>query len=168
MVQFQLLRPINMSDSTDCSSEDLQRVPGLFRRWELPEVLEAERRYHIEDAGTHADGTPLVAVYANDIARSGEAPSADCRDGRAAQAPSLLPRAPVAETFISQRELADRWKVSPRTLERWRRLRRGPTYLKLGFRIVYGLRHIQAFEAEHLHVLRRGIPAPSSSEGERA
>jgi len=52
-----------MTDPADTPSEDLKRIPGLFRRWELPEIFEANRDYHIEDAGVHADGTPLVALY---------------------------------------------------------------------------------------------------------
>ena len=45
-------------------SEDLRRVPGLFRRWELPDVFEPHRQYLLEEAGAHADGTPLYAIYA--------------------------------------------------------------------------------------------------------
>jgi hypothetical protein len=52
-----------MARYTDMLSEDLRRIPGLFRRWELSQVLEAHRRYHIEDAGEHTDGTPLFALY---------------------------------------------------------------------------------------------------------
>jgi len=47
--------------------EDLKRLPGLYRRWELVEVFEPNRNYHIEDAGTHADGTPLLAVFVDDL-----------------------------------------------------------------------------------------------------
>jgi hypothetical protein len=43
--------------------EDLARMPGLFRRWEFSDVLETRRTYRLEDAGAHADGTPLVAIY---------------------------------------------------------------------------------------------------------
>lgn len=39
------------------------RLPGLFRRWELAQVIEAGDDFHIEDAGTASDGTPLFAVY---------------------------------------------------------------------------------------------------------
>ena len=46
--------------------EDLKRLPGLYRRWELTEVFEPHRNYQIEDAGTHADGTPLLAIYVSD------------------------------------------------------------------------------------------------------
>ena len=42
---------------------DLRRVPGLFRRWELAQLLEPGEDYHLEDAGVTSDGAPLVAVY---------------------------------------------------------------------------------------------------------
>jgi hypothetical protein len=42
----------------------LHRLPGLFRRWELAQVIEAGKHYHIEDAGSACDGTTLYAVYA--------------------------------------------------------------------------------------------------------
>lgn len=57
-----------MITTPDHVPEDLKRLPGLYRRWELTEVLEPDRNYQIEDAGTHADGTPLLAVYATPIA----------------------------------------------------------------------------------------------------
>lgn len=44
---------------------DLARLPGLFRRWEFSDVLETRRTYRLEEAGAHADGTPLVAIYTN-------------------------------------------------------------------------------------------------------
>jgi hypothetical protein len=55
-----------MSDTTVIPAEPLKRVPGLYRRWELPEIFKLQRRYHIEEAGNHADGTPLLAIYASD------------------------------------------------------------------------------------------------------
>ena len=42
---------------------DLHRLPGLFRRWELAEVLLPDRSYRIERAGAADDGTPLYAIY---------------------------------------------------------------------------------------------------------
>jgi hypothetical protein len=41
----------------------LRRLPGLFRRWELAEVIEAGKDYHVEDAGSACDGTTLYALY---------------------------------------------------------------------------------------------------------
>ena len=49
---------------------------------------------------------------------------------------------------LNQIELSRRWSLSPRTLERWRWLREGPVYLKIGGRVLYRLVDIEAFEAE--------------------
>ena len=49
---------------------------------------------------------------------------------------------------LNQVELARRWRISHRTLERWRWLRQGPRYLKIGGRVVYRLEDIEAYEAE--------------------
>lgn len=48
---------------------------------------------------------------------------------------------------LTQGELAQRWRISPRTLERWRWLHQGPRYLKIGGRVVYLLGDIEAYEA---------------------
>lgn len=48
---------------------------------------------------------------------------------------------------LSQCDLAARWHMSARTLERWRFLHQGPPFLKLGGRIAYRLADIEAFEA---------------------
>jgi hypothetical protein len=48
---------------------------------------------------------------------------------------------------MNQIDLSRRWSISPRTLERWRWLRQGPEYLKIGGRVVYRLDDIEAFEA---------------------
>lgn len=47
---------------------------------------------------------------------------------------------------INQRELAERWRISPRTLERWRWTGEGPRFVKLGGRVVYRLADISDFE----------------------
>ena len=52
-----------MSDTPTGTRDELRRLPGLFRRWELAQVIEAGEDYRIEDAGTAADGTALFAVY---------------------------------------------------------------------------------------------------------
>ena len=48
---------------------------------------------------------------------------------------------------LSEKLLARRWGFSHRTLERWRWLKTGPAYLRIGGRIVYQLEDIQKFEA---------------------
>ena len=50
--------------------------------------------------------------------------------------------------FLAQRDLAVRWHMSPRTLERWRWSGKGPAFVNLGGRVVYRLEVIETFEAE--------------------
>ena len=57
---------------------------------------------------------------------------------------------------LNQIELSRRWSLSPRTLERWRWLRQGPNYLKIGGRVVYSLEDIEAFEADSHRRLHPG------------
>ena len=52
---------------------------------------------------------------------------------------------------LTQNELADRWSLSPRTLEQWRWRGVGPRFLKLGGRVVYRLVDVEEFEAARLH-----------------
>lgn len=54
-------------------------------------------------------------------------------------------------THFNQVELSRRWKLSPRTLERWRWLGQGPRYLKVGGRVIYRLEDIIEFEENRLH-----------------
>jgi predicted site-specific integrase-resolvase len=51
---------------------------------------------------------------------------------------------------LNQIDLADRWNISHRTLERWRWVGEGPQFVKLGGRVVYRLEDVEAFEAEQL------------------
>ena len=51
---------------------------------------------------------------------------------------------------FNQVDLSRRWNISPRTLERWRWLKQGPGYLKIGGRVVYRLEDIEAFEAAQI------------------
>jgi len=51
---------------------------------------------------------------------------------------------------LNQKELARRWNISHRTLERWRWAGEGPQFMKLGGRVVYRMEDITAFEQDHL------------------
>ena len=51
---------------------------------------------------------------------------------------------------LTQLEVARRWRLSPRTLERWRWLKQGPRYIKAGGRVIYRLEDIEAYEVEQL------------------
>ena len=61
---------------------------------------------------------------------------------------------------LSQSQLAERWSISARTLERWRWLGDGPRFLKLGGRVVYRLGDIEEFEAEKLRANTSAAPIP--------
>jgi hypothetical protein len=65
---------------------------------------------------------------------------------------------------LTQLDLARRWRVSPRTLERWRWLGQGPAYLKLGAVVTYRLKDVEAFEAAQLREsTASSSPAPSAA-----
>ena len=68
--------------------------------------------------------------------------------------PAAEPARSPSETVrhLTQLDLARRWRISPRTLERWRWLGQGPAYLKLGAVIAYRLEDVEAFEASQRHV----------------
>jgi hypothetical protein len=50
-----------MSDAH--AMELFQRVPGLYRAWDLGLLIEPGHSYRIEDAGRTADGQPLFMVF---------------------------------------------------------------------------------------------------------
>jgi hypothetical protein len=47
---------------------------------------------------------------------------------------------------LLQAELAERWRVSPRTVERWRCKGTGPAWLQLNGRVAYRLIDVLVFE----------------------
>jgi transcriptional regulator GlxA family with amidase domain len=57
-----------------------------------------------------------------------------------------------AAAQLTQTQLAERWNISPRTLERWRWTKTGPSYVKIGGRVRYLLTDVEAYEAQQ----RRG------------
>ena len=59
----------------------------------------------------------------------------------------------MKKVAINEQELAERWGLSPKTLQRWRSEGRGPRYLKLSKRVTYLVEEIQAFEMESMHCL---------------
>ncbi len=54
---------------------------------------------------------------------------------------------------FNQEQLARRWAVSPRTLERWRSIGRGPDFLRLVGRVAYRIEDVEAFEKAGLQVI---------------
>ena len=67
----------------------------------------------------------------------------------------------MSTRHLNQRQLAERWGISPKTLERWRWRGQGPKFLKLGGRIAYRLEDIEAFEMQQLRQVT-GSAEPTS------
>jgi hypothetical protein len=67
--------------------------------------------------------------------------------GPAKTAPPTVLQIERPVRHFNQIDLSRRWSISPRTLERWRWLKAGPRYLKIGGRVVYRLEDVEAFEA---------------------
>lgn len=65
------------------------------------------------------------------------------------QAIAAMP--PAERRVLNENELAQRWGVSPKTLQRWRSEGRGPRYLKLSKRVGYPLDALIEFERNALH-----------------
>jgi hypothetical protein len=76
----------------------------------------------------------------------------------------LAASTPVALRHLTQAELARRWRISPRTLERWRWLRRGPAYLKLGAVVAYQLTDVEAYEAAQRRTAAVEHRGPAASD----
>jgi len=58
---------------------------------------------------------------------------------------------PGDRRVLNENELAQRWGVSPKTLQRWRSEGRGPRYLKLSKRVGYPVESVIEFERGALH-----------------
>jgi hypothetical protein len=63
---------------------------------------------------------------------------------------------------LNQIDLARRWSISPRTLERWRWLGQGPRYIKIGGRVVYRVEDVEAFEAQRTRSSTSPDPDPTA------
>jgi hypothetical protein len=56
---------------------------------------------------------------------------------------------------FNQVQLARRWSLSPRTLERWRWLKKGPAFMRIGGAIRYRVEDVESFEAAQRREVRR-------------
>ena len=69
----------------------------------------------------------------------------------------------MAVRHFNQVELAARWNISPRTLERWRWTGDGPGYIKIGGRVVYPLQDVESFEQKQRRENTASAPAKMSA-----
>lgn len=65
-------------------------------------------------------------------------------------------------TFINPRELGARWRVSTKTLERWRNEGCGPAYVKLHGRVLYRLAEVESFEARRTQAASSAVTQVAS------
>ena len=52
--------------------------------------------------------------------------------------------------LLTEQMLADRWHCSASRLQRWRAANTGPTYLKIGSKVLYRQKDVSAYETAHL------------------
>lgn len=67
----------------------------------------------------------------------------------------------MTNSHLTSDALAERWHLSPRTLERWRWEGFGPSHLKIGGRVLYRIEDVEAYERESLQRETRkdmGVP----------
>ena len=78
--------------------------------------------------------------------------SFDPKGAAAAAMAASRPATPGGDepVFLTERLLAERWHLSPRTLQRWRRDGRGPDHVVISKRVLFPLAGILAFERRHL------------------
>ena len=55
--------------------------------------------------------------------------------------------------LLTQRDLTQRWRISGRTIERWRLLGRGPQFCRIGRQIRYRPCDVYSYEMERLNLV---------------
>lgn len=56
--------------------------------------------------------------------------------------------------YMTAYKLAIRWHIVPTTLQKWRYLRKGPTYYKIENRILYRISDIEEFEKQNVRTIK--------------
>ena len=79
----------------------------------------------------------------------------------------LRPRRPgsrfqLEERFLTPKEAGEVLGMSPRTLDRYRSVKRGPAYYKFGSKVRYKMEDLHAWAAE------RRVDEPTKREGQAA
>lgn len=67
--------------------------------------------------------------------------------------------------YLTPQQLAKRWQLSHKTLEKWRYQGVGPQYTKVGKRLLYSLQDVVAFEEQGRgsKASNRATPASTAS-----
>jgi hypothetical protein len=56
----------------------------------------------------------------------------------------------MSDPYLRPNELAARWRISWKTLARWRWTGDGPRFLKVSGKVLYRIEDIEAYEAAHV------------------
>lgn len=64
--------------------------------------------------------------------------------------------------FLTSSELAHRWRLTPKTLDKWRCAGKSPPYEKIGSRILYKMDEIEEFERNALRYHTSQVESPIS------
>jgi predicted site-specific integrase-resolvase len=56
----------------------------------------------------------------------------------------------INKPSLTENQLAERWNITTKTLQHWRKVGKGPHYLKIGKSVRYPHELIEKYEAEHL------------------
>ena len=54
--------------------------------------------------------------------------------------------------YLTSDKLSIRWSLLPETLGKWRYLRKGPPYYKIGNRVLYKISDIEEFEKKNAQI----------------
>ena len=54
----------------------------------------------------------------------------------------------TSSKVLSQKDLADRWYVQPRTIYKWRMQGSGPPYVRIGRRVLYRIEDVEEYEKQ--------------------
>ena len=105
-----------------------------------------EAHGHPSSATPPLEGTrDVLYVLANSIAQTA---AIEAKQAPQLQGPSV-PAEPSRE-LLTEKMLADRWVCSVARLQRWRTVGEGPSYLKIGGKVLYRLKDIEAYEEASL------------------
>lgn len=52
----------------------------------------------------------------------------------------------VERAYLTSKEVADRWRLSDKTLANWRHAGKGPPFIRVGSRVLYPIEGINAWE----------------------
>ena len=68
----------------------------------------------------------------------------------------------MQKMMINEADLAERWNLSPKTLQPWRSEGRGPRFMKMSKRVVYPRDEVLDFESQTLRAAPRWWRGPDA------